>query len=94
MCEPPGVSSQLAVASEARYRPKPPKLTRPSDAEVQKILALLDGEGRWTSTYQGEHLTGQPKFAKGQEYLASAVFSENLRKLSEWVAAKKAAPKK
>ncbi len=70
--------------------PKPPK-----DAEVAKILAALDDRGRWISTYNGESLTGQPKFKPGTKYIASNVFSENLQKLSLWLAHREsAAPKK
>ena len=34
-----------------------------------------DADGRWVSTYDGEALVGQPKFAPGERYLSSAVFS-------------------
>lgn len=54
-------------------------------ARVAKILAAQDGEGRWVSTFAGERLVGQPEFALGQRYLSSAVFSENVEVLSEYL---------
>ncbi len=45
--------------------------------KVKAILASLDSAGRWVSRYSGERLTGQPKFANGEEYINSAVFAEN-----------------
>jgi hypothetical protein len=48
----------------------------------------LDAEGRWVSTYGGERLVGQPKFAPGFKFVSSAVFSTNLEALSAYLAAK------
>lgn len=59
---------------------------KPSEGEVRKIIATLDAEGRWVSTYAGERLVGQPKFPGGFRYLSSAVFSRNLETLSAFVA--------
>jgi hypothetical protein len=49
----------------------------------------LDADGRWVSTYAGERLTGQPKFAIGFKYISSAVFSQNVELLSAFIAAGK-----
>lgn len=57
-----------------------------SDAsQVMKILADLDEQGRWISTYDGEMIVGQPKFKSGEKYIASAVFSCNLEALSDFI---------
>lgn len=53
---------------------------------VIPIIAQLDKDGRWVSTYKGEHLVGQPKFAVGFKYISSDVFSRNLELLSDYVA--------
>ena len=48
----------------------------------RRIVAELDKEGRWVSTFAGERLYGQPKFKAGDKYLHSGVFSGNLETLS------------
>jgi len=55
------------------------------EARVRSIVQSLDGEGRWISTFQGEPLPGQPKFRTGDEYISSAVFSENVETLSDFL---------
>ena len=57
-----------------------------SEENVRRIIRELDGEGRWISTYAGERLVGQPKFAPSFRYISSDVFSRNLEALSEYVA--------
>ena len=52
---------------------------------VKAILGSLDSKGRWLSLYAGERLTGQPKFAKGEMYINSAVFAENVESLSRYL---------
>lgn len=47
----------------------------------------LDEEGRWVSTYAGERLLGQPEFPLGAKFLASSLFCENMRALSEYLTA-------
>jgi len=59
----------------------------PTDDEVRSIIAALDSEGRWISRFAGEPLVGQPKFRAGEEYVASAVFAENVEKLAKYLAA-------
>ncbi len=61
--------------------------TTPTAERVRRILRDLDAEGRWVSTYAGERLVGQPKFATGFRYLSSDVFSEHLVALSDYLAA-------
>ena len=55
-------------------------------AEIRQLLAELDQAGRWISVSSGERLVGQRVFPKGQEYLSSAVFSDNLTRLAGFVA--------
>jgi PelA/Pel-15E family pectate lyase len=82
--------SRVAALEAALKNPKlDPQTARAapiSDAEVRQILQALDAQGRWVSTYGGEMLVGQPKFAKGMNYLSSAVFSRNLETLAAYVA--------
>ncbi|MBX9677917.1 MAG: hypothetical protein K2X38_04070 [Gemmataceae bacterium] len=54
-----------------------------SNAEARKIIDALDDQGRWISTYAGERLVGQPKFAEGFRYLSSEVFGRNVETLSD-----------
>jgi hypothetical protein len=51
--------------------------------DVRRVLGELDDQGRWVSTFAGERLVGQPKFAAGDKYLSSAVFARNLALLAE-----------
>jgi hypothetical protein len=53
-----------------------------------EILATLDSQGRWVSTYKGERLVGQAKMAVGERYLSSEVFSQHLTTLSADLGAK------
>ncbi|MCA9177295.1 MAG: pectic acid lyase [Planctomycetales bacterium] len=57
--------------------------------EAERIVAGLDGEGRWVSVYAGgDRLVGQPKFAPGATYLSSAVFSDHLEALAAYLSFK------
>jgi PelA/Pel-15E family pectate lyase len=68
-------------ADPARARP-----ARELEEDVRRIIKELDKEGRWITTYRGEHLVGQPKFARGFRYLSSDVFSRNVETLSQYIA--------
>lgn len=74
--------SESEVGSREGEAPAEPPI---SADDVRKTIAALDDQGRWISTYAGERLTGQPKFKPGEQYLASAVFSRNLERLSAFV---------
>jgi PelA/Pel-15E family pectate lyase len=50
--------------------------------QAEQIIAALDAEGRWISTFTGERLVGQPQFRPGDKYISSGVFSRNLETLS------------
>lgn len=55
-------------------------------AEVGRILESLDDQGRWVTVAEGgDRLVGQPKFAPGERYVASQVFSDNMRALAAYV---------
>lgn len=64
----------------------PEKSLRPIAKDMTPLVASLDEEGRWVSVYDGESLTGHPRFSAGQKYISSAVFSANLEKMSRWLA--------
>ncbi len=53
--------------------------------QVQQIIKDQDEQGRWFSIYRGERLVGQPKFAPNSRYISSAVFSENIELLSQYL---------
>jgi hypothetical protein len=61
-------------------------IAAPTADEVRAIIAARDEQGRWVSKYTGERLVGQPKFRPGDEYLSSAVFSQNVEVLSRFLA--------
>jgi hypothetical protein len=71
--------------AEAKAGTPPPKVAPPAEEDVRKIVRGLDGDGRWVTTYAGEGLVGQPKFAAGFSYLSSAVFSRNVETLSAYL---------
>ena len=58
---------------------------RVSETKVKQAIADLDDQGRWLSEYHGEKLVGQPKFAKGDKYLSSQVFADNVKLLSDYL---------
>ncbi len=76
------LEKQYQQAKQGRPNKEPQAPAVPSAAEVRKILAALDSEGRWVSTFAGEPLVGQPKFRNGDQYLNSGVFSQHLETLS------------
>lgn len=63
-----------------------PRSPQDLEAETRKIIAALDSEGRWVSTFAGERLVGQPKFATSFRYISSDVFSNNIEALSDYQA--------
>jgi PelA/Pel-15E family pectate lyase len=86
------INSQLEKI-EARYKQlkqgitviKPKHNITDLERLVRKIIADLDEKGRWISTYQGERLTGQPKFKLNTHYISSDVFSRNIETLSGYI---------
>lgn len=79
---------EIERAYEAANRGDAPPSERQASklGEVRRVIAALDDQGRWISTYAGERLTGQPKFEPSERYLSSAVFARNVETLSEYLA--------
>jgi PelA/Pel-15E family pectate lyase len=65
--------------------PAAPRPAADLESEVRRVVHDLDDQGRWVSTYAGEGLVGQPKFARGFRHISSAVFSHNIETLSEYL---------
>lgn len=57
--------------------------------QAAQVVKQLDSEGRWVSTFAGERLVGQAKFAPGDRYLSSEIFSKNLVVLADFLEATK-----
>ena len=62
---------------------------RDLQAQVRPILQALDDQGRWLSGYDGQRLAGQPKFPLHSQYISSAVFSQNITALCDYLKASK-----
>ena len=56
-----------------------------NEHDVRRVIDQLDEQGRWITRYSGERLVGQPKFRPGDQYISSAVFSENIELLSKYL---------
>ena len=69
----------------AAAQPATPRTAQELQAEVRRIIAELDSQGRWITAYSGERLVGQPKFRPGFRYISSQVFSSNVESLSEFI---------
>lgn len=61
------------------------KMERPTVDQVKKVLARLDGQGRWVTTAAGENLVGNPKFVSGFQYLSSELFCNNVELLAKYL---------
>lgn len=84
----PARFAQIAKAYEAaRQGGEPSRPAAVSADDVRRIVREFDAEGRWVTTYAGERLVGQPKFAEGFRFISSAVFSRNVELLSEFLQA-------
>jgi PelA/Pel-15E family pectate lyase len=69
--------------------PTRPRLAREMVEEVRRIIKAQDRDGRWITTHAGERLVGQPRFARGFQYISSDVFSRHVETLSEYLASSK-----
>ena len=58
---------------------------RELEQRTREVIRELDPTGRWITTSGGEKLVGQPKIRSGENYLSSAVFSDNLTLLSQYL---------
>lgn len=56
-----------------------------SETEAMKIAGELDDRGRWLSTYDGGLIVGQPDWKPGFVHISSAVFADNITRLSRYV---------
>jgi hypothetical protein len=77
---------ERALQAAMKGETPPPQRRSVSDERVRKIMRDLDDQGRWVSTYSGERLIGQPKFADKFRYLSSEVFCRNIETLRAYVA--------
>ena len=73
----------------SRVRGGKPPVEEPSVQQLaeqaRRVIASLDSEGRWISTFDGERLVGQAKMPIGTQYLSSQVFSDNLATLAKFI---------
>lgn len=80
----------MAQAFQAAKRgmSQPAVATALTQEQIAAILGALNADGCWVSTYGGELLVGQPKFAPGTKFIAAEVFNRYLEALSDYVAAR------
>lgn len=52
---------------------------------AEAIIDSLDADGRWVSRFEGERLVGDQRFRQGDRYISSAVFSQNIELLSQYL---------
>ena len=69
------VSSPNAAASPRKV----------SDSQVRRILADLDEQGRWITTFKDQKLVGDQKFRPGDQYISSQTFADNIAALSTFL---------
>lgn len=81
------IAAQLREADKDSAT-RPAASSQPPAQTVRKIIADLDDQGRWISTYAGEKLTGAPAFQRGFRYISSALFARNLSVLSDCIASR------
>jgi PelA/Pel-15E family pectate lyase len=79
------IERQYKDAAAGREPPKNAPSKLELTQKVEQIIAALDVDGRWISTYAGEGLVGQPKFRPGDKYISSGIFSRNVESLSAFL---------
>lgn len=62
-----------------------PKSVDATARQVKQVMDSLSAEDCWISTASGERLVGQPRFAVGQQYISSEVFSANMTLLADYL---------
>jgi len=67
--------------------PEPKPTAAQLEPAVRKVVGELDSRGRWITRYAGQPLVGQPKFRRGDTFIASGVFSHNVETLADWLIA-------
>ncbi len=66
--------------------PKSTKAQRKvTPSQVQPILASMDDQGRWITTYKDQLLVGDQKFRPGDQYISSETFAEHIETLSGYL---------
>ena len=75
----------LEKAYKAAHRGDATPIKTVEQEDVRRIISAIDKQGRWISTFAGEPLVGDQKFRPGDRYISSAVLSENLELLSEYL---------
>jgi hypothetical protein len=80
---------EMYQAAKKRSNPDPSLEEENKTEDIRSAIQGLDNEGRWISTFSGERLVGQPKFAVGFSYISSEVFSRNVKLLSEFIASQR-----
>ncbi len=79
------LAKQYARATDGK-----PLNEEPSDRKIaekaKSILADMDTSGRWRETFGENRVVGQLKLARGEQYLSSQTFSDNLATLSRFIA--------
>lgn len=70
-------------------KPARPSRRTVKPEEARRIVDALDDKGRWLTTYDGERITGQPKFRAGEQYLSSETFIKNVERLADFLSANK-----
>ncbi|PQO27934.1 pectic acid lyase [Blastopirellula marina] len=53
--------------------------------QVKPILASLDDQGRWITTFSDEKLVGDQRFRPGDQYISSQTFAKNIETLSGYL---------
>ncbi len=81
------LNEEYAQTVAGTWQPRRPKSAKSLAKEVRSTLSELDDQGRWISVVAGGRITGQPKFGDVREYLSSAVFAQNVARLSDFLAA-------
>ncbi|MBA2114404.1 pectate lyase [Bremerella alba] len=56
-----------------------------SPDQVKPILASLDDQGRWITTFEEEKLVGDQRFRPGDQYISSQTFAKNIEALSGYL---------
>lgn len=69
------VSSTKAIRSNRKV----------SADQVKPILASLDDQGRWITTFTAQKLVGDQRFQPGDQYISSETFAKNIETLSGYL---------
>jgi hypothetical protein len=83
------LAQELADVREGKISVPPKPAAAELAPQVRAILAGLDDQGRWMTTYAGNRgghdLVGQPTFKPGFRFISSTVFNGNVETLSQYL---------